>query len=251
MHALRIRADKIGAILQKKDNSSIKLIGNRYAEIELEEQKKKILTSKLNKQRSYRKLVLISGVIFVLFVLFGVMRMPHMILPISKNRLTPTASMAEIITNTESLPIVTMQPIYVFDLVLPCGHTPPDNQGNTRPNESEIPENYRYLMLTPQVISTLPATTKQAVRIQIPAIHVDAPIVQGDSWEQLKKGVGQRIGSVYPGDLGNIVLCAYNDIYGEIFRYLDQLKRGMKLLYIQRKTVIYIWLPVLKMSIQR
>ena len=115
MHALRIRADKIGAILQKKDNSSIKLIGNRYAEIELEEQKKKILTSKLNKQRSYRKLVLISGVIFVLFVLFGVMRMPHMILPISKNRLTPTASMAEIITNTESLPIVTMQPIYVFD----------------------------------------------------------------------------------------------------------------------------------------
>jgi sortase A len=53
-----------------------------------------------------------------------------------------------------------------------------------------------------------------------------APIVQGDGWEQLKKGVGQFIGSTNPGERGNLVLSAHNDIFGELFRDLDQLKPG-------------------------
>jgi sortase A len=67
---------------------------------------------------------------------------------------------------------------------------------------------------------------EQAIQIQIPMIDVDAPVVQGDGWEQLKKGVAQHNGSADPGESGNMVLSAHNDVYGEIFRHLDKLQRG-------------------------
>lgn len=114
----------------------------------------------------------------------------------------------------------------VMAVVLPSGHTPPDAQGNTRPNEAEIPEHLRPLV---QSLANLPAPTpsiEQAVRIEIPAIKVDAPVVQGDGWEQLKKGVAQHIGSANPGQGGNVVLSAHNDVYGELFRHLDRLQPG-------------------------
>jgi sortase A len=114
----------------------------------------------------------------------------------------------------------------VMAVVLPSGHTPPDAQGNTRPNEAEIPEHLRPLV---QSLANLPAPTPsiaQAVRIEIPAIKVDAPVVQGDGWEQLKKGVAQHIGSSNPGQSGNVVLSAHNDVYGELFRHLDRLQPG-------------------------
>ena len=50
--------------------------------------------------------------------------------------------------------------------------------------------------------------------------------MQGDDWEQLKKGVGQHVRSTLPGQKGNLVLSAHNDIFGEIFRYLDKLNPG-------------------------
>ncbi len=67
----------------------------------------------------------------------------------------------------------------------------------------------------------------QARNIHIPALwNSPAPVVQGDGWEQLKKGVGQHIGTANPGQNGNLVLSAHNDIFGELFRHLDQLKPG-------------------------
>lgn len=63
-------------------------------------------------------------------------------------------------------------------------------------------------------------------RIQIPKINVDAPIVPGDDWEALKRGVGWHLGSARPGERGNMVLSAHNDIFGEIFRYLHELEPG-------------------------
>jgi sortase A len=114
----------------------------------------------------------------------------------------------------------------VMAVVLPSGHTPPDAQGNTAPNEAEIPEHLRPLV---QSLSNVPVPTpgiEQAVRIEIPAIKIDAPVVQGDGWEQLKKGVAQHIGSANPGQSGNVVLSAHNDVYGELFRNLDRLQPG-------------------------
>ena len=129
----------------------------------------------------------------------------------------------------------------VMAIILPSGHTPPDAQGNTRPNEAEIPEHLRPMM---QSLANLPAPTpgvQQAVRIEIPAIKIDAPVVQGDGWEQLKKGVAQHIGSADPGDSGNVVLSAHNDVYGELFRNLDKLRPGDQvMLYTQQRQYVYV-----------
>lgn len=129
----------------------------------------------------------------------------------------------------------------VMAVVLPSGHTPPDAQGNTRPNIEEIPAHLQPMV---QSLSNLPVPTAapdQAIRIQIPAIEIDAPVVQGDGWEQLKKGVGQNVGSANPGQNGNVILSAHNDVYGELFRYLDQLAPGDQvILYTQQRQYVYI-----------
>ncbi|MCE5207731.1 MAG: class D sortase [Chloroflexi bacterium] len=114
----------------------------------------------------------------------------------------------------------------IMAVVLPSGHTPPNSPDGAQPNIAEIPEQLQPLV---QSMDALPLPTsgpEQAVRIQIPAIDVDAPVVQGDNWEQLKKGVGQHSGTPDPGVDGNVVLSAHNDVYGEIFRNLDQLQDG-------------------------
>ena len=95
-----------------------------------------------------------------------------------------------------------------------------------------------------QSLSNIPVPTAapdQAIRIQIPSINVDAPVVQGDGWEQLKKGVGQYIGSSAPGRDGNLVLSGHDDVYGEVFRYLDRLVPGDQIIiYTQQRQFTYI-----------
>lgn len=111
-------------------------------------------------------------------------------------------------------------------VVLPDGHTPPNSIGGARPRDEEIPAHLKPIA---QVYANLPAPTPaphQGNRIQIPALNIDAPIVQGDGWEQLMKGVAQHLGTANPGEKGNMVLSGHNDVYGEVFRYLDRLKPG-------------------------
>lgn len=112
-------------------------------------------------------------------------------------------------------------------VVLPSGHTPPGSPGGARPNEDEIPENLRPLVQSVGPIDIPTAAPGAARNIFIPKIwNAPAPVVQGDGWEQLKKGVGQHLGSALPGEPGNVVLSAHNDIFGELFRDLDQLRPG-------------------------
>lgn len=137
-------------------------------------------------------------------------------------------------------PTLTPTPL-IMAVVLPSGHTPPTSPGGARPNEEEIPQHLRPLV---QSLANIPIPTpgpEQAIRIQIPAIAIDAPIVQGDSWEQLKKGVGQHIGTGNPGQNTNLVLSAHNDVFGEIFRDLDQLKAGDTIIiYTNQRSYKYI-----------
>ncbi|MCJ7625100.1 MAG: class D sortase [Anaerolineaceae bacterium] len=137
-------------------------------------------------------------------------------------------------------PTLTATPLIVA-VILPSGHTPPNSPGGVQPNEAEIPEHLRPLI---QSLGDLPVPTpgpQQAIRIQIPAIGVDAPIVHGDGWDQLKKGVGQQYGTPKPGENGNIVLSAHNDVFGEIFRDLDQLKEGDEvIIFNSQRTYTYI-----------
>lgn len=137
-------------------------------------------------------------------------------------------------------PTLTPTPLIV-SVVLPSGHTPPTSPEGAQPNEAEIPQHLRPLV---QSLANIPLPTpgpEQANRIQIPAIGVDAPIVQGDGWEQLKKGVGQHIGSANPGEKGNVVLSAHNDIFGEIFRDLDRLGPGDEItVYTNQRAYTYV-----------
>ncbi len=125
----------------------------------------------------------------------------------------------------QSAPTLTPTPL-ITALVLPSGHTPPTSPGGAQPNDAEIPASLRPLLQSlPQPVIPTQGPT-QALRLVIPAINVDAPIAQGDGWEQLKKGVAQHLGTPDPGQVGNLVLSAHNDIYGEIFRHLDRLQPG-------------------------
>ncbi|KAF0112228.1 MAG: sortase A [Chloroflexi bacterium] len=117
-------------------------------------------------------------------------------------------------------------------VVLPSGHTPPVEGVEVRPNDAEIPEHLRPLM---QSYADLPIPTQsaqQARQIQIPAIGVNAPVVLGDGWEQLKKGVAQHLGTANPGETGNLVVSAHNDIFGELFKDLDKLQPGDEVVII-------------------
>ena len=126
-------------------------------------------------------------------------------------------------------------------VVLPSGHTPPTSPGGAQPNEAEIPPSLRPLV---QSLANLPLPTpgpEQAIRLQIPAIGVDAPVVQGDGWNQLKKGVGQHISSANAGQAGNVVLSGHNDVFGEIFRDLIYLQPGDQvILYTAQHQYIYV-----------
>jgi sortase A len=103
--------------------------------------------------------------------------------------------------------------------VLPGSSFPPDS-------EDRVPDAYRHLV---EPGTTIPIPTpgpRQASRITITAIGVDAPVVEGDGWEELKMGAGHHIGSANPGERGNMVISGHDDVYGEIFRDLEDLKMG-------------------------
>ena len=137
-------------------------------------------------------------------------------------------------------PTLTPTPL-IKAVVLPSGHTPPDSPGGSRPNQEEIPE---HLQPVVQSYAEIPIPTQgpqHVIRLQIPKIDQDVPVVEGDGWEQLKKGVGHHIGSANPGETGNVVLSAHNDIHGEIFRDLDQLEPGDEvIMFTERKEYTYV-----------
>ncbi len=113
---------------------------------------------------------------------------------------------------------------------LPGSSFPPANQVNELPGSSFPPEPAPpALGLKLPVVAALPVPTpgpRSPTRIVISAIGVDWPIVQGDSWEELKQGIGQRVGTANPGERGNLILSGHNDVYGEPFRDLEKLDIG-------------------------
>jgi sortase A len=168
-----------------------------------------ILRSVFNRLLLWVEIVAVFGMVYVFFKGFGLLQ-------------TLNREVNEVI----SLPTPTPTPL-ITAIVLPSGHTPPTSPGGPAPNDSEIPANLRPLV---QSIPSIQAPTpgpEHVRQIFIEALWTNPqPVVQGDGWEQLKKGVGQHIGSGNPGEPGNMVLSAHNDIFGELFRYLDRLKPG-------------------------
>jgi sortase A len=144
------------------------------------------------------------------------------------------------------LPTLTPTPL-IRVAILPGGHTPPDSPGGSAPEE--IPAHLRDLV---SAITPLPMPTpgpEQAIRIQIPAIKVDAPVVEGDDWEALKQGAGHHIGTANPGESGNCAVSAHNDIFGEIFRDLPDLDLGDEV-FVHTASQVYRYVVTQKRIIQ-
>ncbi|MBI4787380.1 MAG: sortase [Chloroflexi bacterium] len=128
---------------------------------------------------------------------------------------------------------------------LPGSSFPPSNSISELPGSSFPPEPApAALGVRLQAVAAIPVPTpgpRSPTRIVIPAINLDWPVVQGDGWEELKQGIGHRVGSVNPGERGNMVLSGHNDVYGEPFRYLENLELGAEvMLYAGANAFRYI-----------
>lgn len=146
----------------------------------------------------------------------------------------------------ESIPTLEPTPqLKLTNVVLPSGHTPPNQVGGGQFNFDEIPAQMRSLVANqvflPPDISRPPATDETPLVLRIPKLNIDHSIVQGVDWEALKLGIGQVQNGATPKDSnGNVVLAAHNDIYSELFRYLDQLEAGDKF-QIQTQNKLYTY----------
>lgn len=151
------------------------------------------------------------------------------------------ASVQEAQIASVALPTATATPV-IEAIVLPSGHKPPVDGRPAEPGEAGYVPEHLLPLIDAYVPPPIPTPgPEQARRIEIPAINVDAPIFQGDDWDQLKKGVGQHIGSALPGMDGNVVLSAHNDIFGQIFRYLDKLSPGDEIIIsTERQSYTYV-----------
>ena len=115
----------------------------------------------------------------------------------------------------------TVSPTPLGGGILPGEHPPPEEPGSVPTHLRDLVEGEAPLAVP------IPTPGPEApTRIVIPAIDVDALIVEGDTWEQLKLGVGHHLNTADPGERGNMVLSGHNDIYGETFRHLDDLELG-------------------------
>lgn len=152
----------------------------------------------------------LAGLLYVFVSTYGTLR------TLNQEVTTARAAAHEVVTAPTPTPLVH------FDR-LPGGHTPPGAAGGTAP---DVPAHLQQWVqpAPPQPVPT-PAVGAPS-RVVIPRIGVDAPIVQGVTWEDLKKGVGHLPGSAHPGQRGNMYLAAHNDIFGEIFRDLERLELG-------------------------
>jgi sortase A len=63
-------------------------------------------------------------------------------------------------------------------------------------------------------------------RIEIPSIGVDAVVVAGVQFSDLKKGPGHYPGTPMPGQLGNSAIAGHRTTYGQPFFHLDELVAG-------------------------
>ncbi len=151
------------------------------------------------------------------------------------------AEVQQVQSESIALPTPTATPV-IGVVVLPSGHKPPINGRPPEPGEAGDIPSHLLPIIDAYVPPPIPTPgPEQARRLQIPALNLDKPIVQGDNWEQLKKGVGQHISSGLPGQPGNLVLSAHNDIYGEIFRHLDKLKAGDEIIVSsERRSYTYV-----------
>ncbi len=112
---------------------------------------------------------------------------------------------------------------------LPGSSFPPANGNQSELPGSSFPPDALPVALGVNVesVPALPPPTpgpQSPTRIVIKKLGIDWPIVEGDGWDELERGVGHHVGTSNPGERGNMVLSGHDDVFGEVFRDIDQLK---------------------------
>ncbi len=198
------------------------------------EDKDRFWRSFVNQSLLLIEVMAIAGLVFLGYQMFS---------SISKLE-QETANAQSLADEQRRVSMPTLEPtpqIQLAQVVLPGGHTFTAS-GAPRFNYEEIPANLLPLVesqILQPVISRPPQTEESALQLTIPKINVDQTIVPGVDWEALKLGIGQLINGVNPSDeRGNLVLSGHNDIYGEVFRDLDQLAVGDEF-FVRTRTKVF------------
>lgn len=184
--------------------------------------------------------------------LFGIIAIALMFViggPILRQRpwSSPSALAAAVVPESESLqepnPAEGSAPVLILSTPMALDPTPTDlpTQEPSQPTVTPIldptaapPEQTGPAL----ALAQLPEASSCPERIVAPAIALDQPIITvgwhqetvNDKlvsvWDVAQYAVGWHKNSQYPGQGGNVVLAGHNNIYGEVFRRLDELKPG-------------------------
>lgn len=123
---------------------------------------------------------------------------------------------------------------------------------------SPAPELKPLIFVSPQLSQGLspapfPTPAPKPIRIVIPAIKVDAPVVEVGikivytkkgpqaQWEVAEYAAGHHSTSASPGEGGNIVISGHNNIKGKVFQRLWELKPGDKVLLYNAEGKVFIY----------
>lgn len=210
-----------------------------------------------NADLAWRRFVNRALLLVEVAAVFGLFSMGFMLLQAQTELRDTTEREQEIARATREASIPTLEPtavlrVNVNDWVLPGGHTFVEgNNGELIPiqnlaelDDADIPA-HLLPAIQQQVLTTRierpPRTPETALAVSIPGLGLNEPITQGSDWEALKSGVAQVINGARPGDeTGNVVLAAHNDVYGELFKNLDQLQPG-DTFTIRTETSVYTY----------
>lgn len=181
------------------------------------------------RKKKFTDIVLLSLEVVALVGLVGVLVASYFNLQ-ELNSEVSLAQQQAVKAQVEPTPTAAAAPPVALTM-LPGGHSSPTAPGGAMP---DVPLHLqRWVQPASPAAQTAASNikvnaqqSKPPTRIVIPKINVDAPIINGVGWEDLKKGVGHLPNSANPGERGNMYLAAHNDIYGEIFRYLEDLDVG-------------------------
>jgi sortase A len=64
------------------------------------------------------------------------------------------------------------------------------------------------------------------MRVEVPAIELDALVVEGTDTDDLRAGIGHYRDTAGPGQSGNVALAGHRTTYGKPFEHIDELESG-------------------------
>ena len=167
----------------------------------------------------------------------------------------PTLKPAATASPTVGRPAATPSPTVREPTPSPTG-TKAVPQGGTATPTSAAPTQTPTRIVptpTPAVVppSPTPLPSARPVRMAVPAIGLDIPVVEVawvveerngirySTWETASYAAGHHVGSANPGEPGNVVLSGHHNIEGEVFREISSIGEPGARLGVGDEVILY------------